>query len=247
MEEKNDLVQDLAQESGKNLRQYLLLGGGVFVLFVVGIVIAKFVFSSNNNDTEVILPPEIKVDVKKQDTELFNNLPVQTNEEKSFKKPVVISEEKQKEEKTKQPSQPSPQVQSSEKKQTKVESVSIKKDEPKQKETKQQEIKIQQPKQPKQLKQPKQPQSTQQEVKKSKISKQYYIQVAAITRTQPSKKFLELIRKNGFEYKVQEVEVKGVKVKRILVGGFATLKEVKDVLPKVKNKISSSAFIKKLK
>jgi DedD protein len=238
MEEKNDLVQDLAQESGKNLRQYLLLGGGVFVLFVVGIVIAKFVFSSNNNDTEVILPPEIKVDVKKQDTELFNNLPVQTNEEKSFKKPVVISEEKQKEEKTKQPSQPSPQVQSSEKKQTKVESVSIKKDEPKQKETKQQEIKIQQPKQP---------QSTQQEVKKSKISKQYYIQVAAITRTQPSKKFLELIRKNGFEYKVQEVEVKGVKVKRILVGGFATLKEVKDVLPKVKNKISSSAFIKKLK
>ena len=46
MEEKNDLMKDLTQSDSKDLRKYLIMGGGFFVIFVVGIVIAKFLFSS---------------------------------------------------------------------------------------------------------------------------------------------------------------------------------------------------------
>ena len=92
IEEKNDLMQNIGGGSDKNLRKYLILGGGVFVLFVVGIVVSKFMFSEpKKNDTAVILPPEVEKVQKKEDTALFNDIPV----ENEFKKPEVETKPKE--------------------------------------------------------------------------------------------------------------------------------------------------------
>ena len=221
MNEQNDLMQDISNEgNNSNLRKYLLLGGGVFVLFVVGIVAAKVMFSQpKKNDTAVILPPEVTMKQKKDNTALFNEIPVENDTE--FKKPnVEMKEELPKE--TVHEVEPviETPVQETTKPQPKPKPVEVKKVEPKKIEQK--------------------------VTKKSNVTQKYYIQVAA-TRGKPSEKFLKLIKKNGFEYKIVEVNVKGIKVKRILVGGYSTYKDVKKALPSVKSKISSSAFIKVLK
>jgi len=210
IEEKNDLMKNIGGNSDNSLRKYLILGGGIFVLFVIGIVISKFMFSEpKKNDTAVILPPEVEKVQKKEDTALFNDIPV----ENEFKKPELKPKEiKQIPEKV-DIKQPLEKVET-----TKIEAVQKEKPKPKLAEKK---------------------------VKTQKYN--YYIQVAAITRGEPSKKFLKLIKQNGFNYKIIEVNVKGMKVKRVLIGGFKNYKEAKSYLPKVRKKISSSAFIKRLK
>ena len=62
MEEQNnnDVLGDVNAKD-TNLKKYLIIGGGFFLLFVVGIVVAKFLYSPSKNDTNVILPPEIKL------------------------------------------------------------------------------------------------------------------------------------------------------------------------------------------
>ena len=258
---QNDLMQNIG--SGGNdtkMRQYLIVGGGVFVVFVVGIVIAKFAFSSPKQDTQVILPPEMKTtsakSKKEDDTELFNSIPIEnskTNEVKKevtkevknelkhevknevkneVKKGVVERDTKQKEEEFKKPVV----EEIDEKNKVPVEPVKevkkIEKTEP---------VKVK-----KVVEKPKK-ESIKKVVKTTAKNYPYFIQVAAVTRGEPSKKFLKLIEKNGFHYKIQVVNIKGVKVKRVLIGSFETSKQAKAVLSKIKQKISSSAFIKKLK
>jgi len=225
IEEKNDLMKNIAGNESNNLRKYLILGGGVFVLFVVGIVIAKFMFSSpkQNNDTKVILPTDIKQENK--DTKLFNDIPIE-NETTDFQKPEIEKEPKVVETPKVEPKKQELIVQ---KEEIKTPVKPVKKEEPK-KQAVAEQAKIEKKVEP----------------KKTKIVRNYYIQVAAVTRGNPSTKFLNLIKKNGFNYKIEKVNIKGMQVKRVLIGGY-TYKEVKNALPKVRAKISSSAFIKRLK
>ena len=223
IEEKNDLMKNIAGNESNNLRKYLLLGGGVFVLFVVGIVMAKFMFSSpkQNNDTKVILPTDIKQENK--DTKLFNDIPIE-NETTDFQKPEIEKEE--------------PKVVETPKVEPKKTESIVQKEKittPLKKEESKKQVVVNKPKIEK-----KQPKS------KKSVIRNFYIQVAAVTRGKPSTKFLNLIKKNGFNYKIERVNVKGMQVKRVLIGGY-TYKEVKNALPKVRAKISSSAFIKRLK
>jgi len=224
---QNDLMQNIG--SGGNdtkMRKYLMIGGGVFVVFVVGIVIAKFAFSSPKQNTDVVLLPEMKTisdKSNKGDTDLFNSIPIDNSKandsKKEPKKEVVKQEVKQKEKKFKKPV-----VEDVEENKLPVEPLKVEKV----------------------MEKPKK-ENIKKGVKAITKNYPYFIQVAAVTRGEPSKKFLKLIEKNGFHYKIQMLDIKGVKVKRVLIGGFATSKEAKAVLPKVKQKLSSSAFIKKLK
>jgi cell division septation protein DedD len=234
MEEKNDLMGNIAND-GNNMKKYLIIAGLVFVIFVIGIVIAKFAFGTQNNNTQVILPPEPTTKTQKSDTQLFNSIPVEqsdsTNSNSESKQEKLqpiqqveqaqqIKPEVQKSEVVAQPTQPQKFTK------PEVETTNI---EPK---------KIAKPK-PKVENKPKQS-------KKSNIIKNYYIQVAALTRGNPSKKFLKLIKRNGFKYRIVTVKLKGKIIKRVLVGPFSRF-EAKKALPKVKDKITASAFIKKLK
>jgi len=223
MEEKNDLLQGMNNDN--NMKKYLIIGGLVFVIFVVGIVVAKLMFSSSNQNTKVILPPETTTKVQKSDTELFNSIPVEDNKQNkqvsnnqdNFEKPVV--QDTNNFVNNKQELQNKPEV-------------------------------VQQPKKVEEIQQKPVYKPVIQPKKVTNIvdnsNKNYYIQVAAVTRGNPSKKFLEVITKNGFNYKIVTVNIKDKTIKRVLVGRF-TKNEAKKALPKIKTNISSSAFIKRLK
>lgn len=221
IEEKNDLMKNIGGSENKKLRKYLILGGGFFILFVIGIVVSKFMFSNPKKDnTQVILAADMKTEASK-DTKLFNDIPIENetkneDKQKEFKKPVEEKKEKQTN-------------------QAKEEVVKVDKTE---------EVEpIKQPEKVKEIEKPK-------KINKSKTTKSinnsYYVQVAAVTRGNPSAKFLALIKKNGFNYEIVEVNIKGMKVKRVLVGPFSYT-QAKKALPTIKAKISSSAFIKRIK
>jgi cell division septation protein DedD len=217
MEEKNDLMGNITNDNNK-MKKYLIVGGLVFVIFVIGIVIAKFVFGASKDNTQVILPPEPTTKTQKADTELFSSIPVEKSDKTDN---IKVNPEK----KVSQPKQEKNITEFKKPEPTKIEDVNI--------ETKKNTTKEFKPKQ-----------------KKQNISiktvKNYYIQVAAVTRGEPSKRFLKLIRKSGFKYKIMTFKIKGKNIKRVLVGPF-TEKEARKELSKVKAKITASAFIKKLK
>ena len=220
IEEKNDLMKNIGGSENKKLRKYLILGGGFFILFVIGIVVSKFMFSNPKKDnTQVILAADMKTEASK-DTKLFNDIPIENetkNEDKQeFKKPVEEKKEKQTN-------------------QAKEEVVKVDKTE-----------EVEPIKQPEKVKEIEKPKKINKPKKTKSIKNSYYVQVAAVTRGNPSAKFLALIKKNGFNYKIVEVNVKGMKVKRVLVGPFSYT-QVKKALPTIKAKISSSAFIKRIK
>ena len=217
IDEKNDLINNINGNEDKKLRKYLFIGGSVFILFVIVVVVSKFLFSSDKEDTKVILPTEIKQPKveKEKDTNLFKDIPVDDNtaviDENQFKKP---EENTQAIEEVKKPEV--------------------------------QEVKPVQVKQ--EIKKDIVTQNTQKNVDKQKVAhNKYYIQVAAIIRTSPSKSFLHLIKRNGFDYTIVEVNIKGNNVKRVLVGPYNSYNKAREALLKVRKTISSSAFIKRVK
>jgi len=210
IEDKNDLLKNLANDDN-NMRKYLIWGGGFFILFVIGIVIAKVVFSNPKpNNVAVILPTETTTQNTQEVETVENEIPI----ENDIQKPTETTTPPP-------PPPPSNQVQETSKPQTAI--------------------------------QPPKPALTQQEVVQPKhetnkvsSSGDYYIQVASLTKLSPSAKFLKKIEANGFKYKIIEANVNGKIVKRVLIGGYS-YKEAKKILPIVKEKISKSAFIKRLK
>ena len=247
-----DLMQNFNEENGNKLRKYLLIGGGLFVIFVIAIVASKFLFSSpKKEDTTVILPPDIKQNQNK-DTNLFNDIPVENDND--FKKPItddtqpanqipanqIPAKPVNQQPINQQPAQ-KPQPQSNKTEQSQP-TQQVTQTPQKTNQTTQQIAQKPQPKKPivKEVKPAKKTKAA------KKVVRNYYIQVAAVTKTDPSKRFLRLITKNGFKYKIVEVNVKGMKVKRVLVGPFSK-DELKPALKKVKARISASAFVKRIK
>jgi len=241
MEEKNDLMNNIANDNN-NMKKYLIIGGLVFVIFVIGIVIAKFAFGTQNNNTQVILPPEPTTKTQKSDTELFNSIPVEqansSNSESKQEKPQTTQKVEQPQ--VDQSQQIKPEVQKSEETNPQV-SQPVKQAVQAQKFTKP-EVETTNIEPKKVIKK----ETKAKHIKKSNAIRNYYIQVAALTRGNPSKKFLKLITKSGFKYRIVTIKLKGKTIKRVLVGPFDKL-EVQKALPKVKDKITASAFIKKLK
>jgi hypothetical protein len=83
MEEKDDLMKNIMDDNSKNLKKYLLMGGATFVIFVVGIVIAKFAFGDSKDNTQIILPPEssgANTKNQKEASDLFNSINVEKGE-----------------------------------------------------------------------------------------------------------------------------------------------------------------------
>lgn len=84
-----------------------------------------------------------------------------------------------------------------------------------------------------------------------KVAKNYYIQVGALIKYQkPNKEFLNLIKKEGYNYKIYEVSIvkngQKIKIRKILIGPF-TQEEARKELIKIKRKISQNAFIYRIK
>jgi DedD protein len=86
--------------------------------------------------------------------------------------------------------------------------------------------------------------------KESKIK--YYVQVAALIKyKKPNKKFLNLIKKEGFNYNIYNTYIiknnQKIPVTKILIGPFKNEKTARENLRVVKQKITQNAFIFKAK
>ena len=74
-------------------------------------------------------------------------------------------------------------------------------------------------------------------------AKSYYIQVASLSRFSPDKRFLQVIEKHGYGYKVADKTVDGKPLKRVYVGPFKSKAEAQKALPTVRETIQPGAFI----
>ena len=229
MNEKDNLFQEGSSDTNK-LRRLLIIGGIAFVVFSVVVVIYKFISGDDTSKTKIILPPEIK-----KETTLFKdvtisdmdkNTPVEENQPKKIVTEDNITKPKKEEVKVETP--------------VRVEETTPKIiEKPKEITHKKVQKEVVKPKPHKVVTH-----------KKSVVIKRYYIQVAALTKNSPSHKFLSIIKKEGFEYKILKTDIKIngriLKVKKVLVGPYKTYKEAKKHLNKVKQKISSGAFVLKV-
>jgi len=70
----------------------------------------------------------------------------------------------------------------------------------------------------------------------------YYIQVGSF-RQSPSKQFLSIIKKSGFNYKITPPSSSGTK--KLLIGPYSSRGSVDTALPRVRDRINKSAFVVK--
>ncbi len=218
-------------EGKKNLKKPLIYGAIGFLVFVIGVIVFALFQNSSSKKNEIV-PPEPK---KKKITIESQFKPLMIEENETQQKPVVETKQNK------------PQEQVNEIKPQIMQEPQI-----------QEEVKVQKPIQKPEVKPiekesiKKEPiKESKEEIKKASKGK-YYIQVAALLRhSKPDKRFLEHIKKEGFEYKLYHTYIvknnEKIKVTKILVGPFATKKEAKDALKKVKATISKTAFIFKVK
>jgi DedD protein len=229
MIEQDDLLKE--NSDSNKLTKVLIIGGSAFIIFVVVVVIYKFVSGDDVSQTKVILPPEIKKestlfkDVTISDID--NDITEETKIENKTEKPVKKFDDVLETTETKKIEEPK-----------KIEIEEAKTIEPVKKEiTKpvKNEIAI--------------PVETKKPVEKV-TTKAYFIQVAALTKNSPSKKFLDLIKRENFNYKVLDTNIningKTLKVKKVLIGPYKTYEDAKKDLNRAKKSISSGAFILKV-
>jgi len=72
------------------------------------------------------------------------------------------------------------------------------------------------------------------------IPKGFYIQVGSFSNAMPDKKFISLIEKNGYSYKIQKIDGGS----KVLIGPYATKGEVSENIGQVREKIAKGAFLK---
>jgi len=73
-----------------------------------------------------------------------------------------------------------------------------------------------------------------------KATGHYYIQVGSFRQT-PSNRFLSVIQKSGFQYKITSPSSSGIK--KLLIGPYSNRTEVNNALSRVKDRINKSAFV----
>ncbi len=75
----------------------------------------------------------------------------------------------------------------------------------------------------------------------------YFIQVGATANIFPDRRYLKKIKNAGFDYVVHSMTINGKKIKKILIGPYASKNAAKMKLPSVKEKINPGAYIYRIK
>ena len=228
MENKEDLLN--LNNNKKNPKKFLIYGAAGFLLFVVGVIVFALMGGGSSQNNTVI-PPQVKEEPLFKEIPIEQNNTVKTDSVNKTHSETNIQKPKGEENLTKNPTP---------KKEEKTEN-NIKNPVPKTLPAVQKnETKIK-------------PQTKKTYTKKvfTKSGK-YYIQVAALMKyAKPNKKFLTLIKKHGYNYKIYPVTVnkdgKKIKINKLLIGPFASKKEAKKELVKIKRQITQNAFIFKVK
>ena len=231
--EKDDLLNI---QPKKNLKKPIIYGAAAFLVFIIG-VIGYAIYANSTNKDNVVLPPQVNEKPVKSD---FKELKVEDNvsdiSQKINKNEILTNTEKNSANLNTQKEVKPKEVQSNTAKPQQTEPAKVV------------ETKKIQPKEVKPVKVKKT------EPKKTKtVSKgKYYIQVAALLKyKKPNKKFLALIKKEGFNYKLYHTYIvrnnQKIPITKILVGPFENRKTAKKNLITIKKKLTQNAFIFRMK
>jgi DedD protein len=254
MDEKNDLNDILIKSNDKgnegNFKNWILSIAGVLIIFIMGMLLFQLISEETpKKDSEsTILPP---VPPSEPTQELFEELPV-----------GELSDELEEQESTEAKESLDAMI----RRIKEQKSVSSEPEEPAMDKLAKESIEESQPLPPVETKVNPTPVETVVEtpkkvepvpVKKAEVKpvkkvtkkvapkKQYYAQVASLTKYAPNKKFLKSIKTAGYEYKIVEKNVKGIQVKRVYVGPFNSRGKANLELDNIRAKISTSAYVVK--
>jgi len=75
----------------------------------------------------------------------------------------------------------------------------------------------------------------------------YFIQVGATTASFPDRRYLQKIKNAGYDYVVHSTVVHGKKIKKILIGPFASKSAAKRKLPGVRASVNPGAYVYRIK
>ncbi|MDX1809403.1 MAG: SPOR domain-containing protein [Sulfurospirillaceae bacterium] len=241
MDDKNELSDIvLEKDNGKVLKakRILIIIALLIIVFLGVLVTMKLINKPTQNTAteKMILPPEPKsvTDSKAKDEELFKQVPI--IEENKTNKDNFDNIVKNLKEKEMQKSQISDQNQT---KPVQTQSQTIQEKpvapvvEPLKKEAKK-------------ILKPKIEQKTQKTTPTAK-NKGLFVQVGAIYRGTPSKKFLKLITDKHYNYFLYKTKVNNKSVTKVLIGPFKTTKEAKAGLIEIKKSINKNAFLYRVK
>jgi len=231
MANKDDLLN---MNEKKGIKKPLIYGAIAFLVFIIGVLGYAIYSNSSKNQDNVVIPPQIEQNNKQQET-MFKEVPIeetnsQTNKQENTENNENLTQKLLKNEENTSKPQTKPQIST--------------KEQIPQEETKTVPVK----------KQPKTVQKTEKKPAKKTVStskEKYYVQVAALMKyKKPNKKFLQLIKKEGYSYRLYNTYYvkngKKIEVVKILIGPFDK-KEVRKELKKIKNTITQNAFIFKVK
>ncbi|MDD3323735.1 MAG: SPOR domain-containing protein [Sulfurospirillaceae bacterium] len=241
MEERNELSDIvLERQDGKSqkARRMLVIAALLIVVFLVALLAMKMVNKPVEKDnSKLILPPEPvtkEVAVAKEE-QLFKQVPiVEENPKKdSFEDMIKTLKEKemQKQESEKSPTE---DIKKEVVEPKKVVETKATAEEPV---TQPAKKVVEEPK--KETPKPK----TSTAIKSGSI----YVQVGATSKSTPDVKFLDSLKKNGFDVKLQPVEINNQKLTKILVGPYSTEAEANTALAKARASINKNAFIYRIK
>jgi DedD protein len=225
--EKDDLLNIKPK---KNIKKPLVYGAIAFLIFIIAVI--AYAIYSNSKEENVVLPPQVNTQPKEESNE-FKEVPIEDNT-------TTLSQKLIKNEST----------------EINTSVVNIKKPEKKAVSNQEKIVPETEKKVSNQIKNnvknntvtvPKKTKN----IKKT-VNGKYYIQVAALMKYKnPNKKFLELIKKEGFNYRFYHTYIvknnQKIPITKILIGPFENEKIARAKLKIVKEKITQNAFIFKVK
>jgi DedD protein len=230
--EKDDLLNIKPK---KNIKKPLIYGAIAFLIFIIAVIV--YAIYSNSKEENVVLPPQVNNQPKEKSAE-FKEIPIE-EDTNTLSQKLTSNTQIENSTSVEKNNTLEKNVKSAEK-----EIIPQKKSEIKQN-----------------ISEKTMPKTTEKKVVKKEIKKhyakkimknKYYIQVAALMRyKKPNKKFLNLIKKEGFNYSFYHTYFvrnnQKIPITKILIGPFKDEKTARKELKKVKEKITQNAFIFKVK
>ena len=225
MPNKDDLLN---LNNKKTMKKPLIYGAVAFLIFIIAILGFAIYNNASSKQDNVVLPPQIKEE--KQET-MFKEVPIEesapVNEKKENLAEKLIKKASYTQDKSPAETEQNKTVRQT-KKETEEKSANVK---PETKKRKTEPI----------------------SKKQTAVSKgNYYIQVAALMKyKKPNKKFLNLLKKEGYSYRLYDTfyikNGKKIGVVKILVGPYESKAKAKKALKRIKESITQNAFIYKVR
>jgi DedD protein len=223
--EKDDLLNIKPK---KNIKKPLIYGATAFLIFIIAVI--AYAIYSNSKEENVVIPPQVNETPKEKTSNTkFKEVPIIEDDTITLGQKLINSEKNTKEENKTTQKKPI--------------------------ENKETEIVNKPPLKPvKPVKKVAKVENKKPKINKSKkVSKiKYYIQVAALMKYKKSnKKFLNLIKKERFNYITYHTYIlknnQKIPITKILIGPFDSESVARAKLKIVKEKITQNAFIFKVK